>query len=41
MRAHLVNLVRHSGLLPGLERRVFVDLDSLLGRPAGVNAWLV
>ena len=30
MRAHLVNLIRHSGLLPGIERRVLVDLDSLL-----------
>ena len=30
MRAHLVNLVRHSRLLPGLEQQVFVDLDSLL-----------
>jgi hypothetical protein len=30
MRAHLVNLMRHSGLLPGIERRVFVDLDSPL-----------
>lgn len=29
-RAHLVNLVGHSGLLPGLEDRVFIDIDSLL-----------
>jgi hypothetical protein len=29
-RAHLVNLVEHSGLLPGLEDRVFIDIDSLL-----------
>jgi hypothetical protein len=29
-RSHLVNLVQHSDLLPGLEDRVFVDIDSLL-----------
>jgi hypothetical protein len=29
-RAHLVNLVRQSNLLPGIESRVFVDIDSLL-----------
>jgi hypothetical protein len=29
-RAHLVNLVQHSGLLPGIEARAFVDIDSLL-----------
>jgi hypothetical protein len=29
-RAHLVNLVEHSNLLPGLEDRAFVDIDSLL-----------
>ncbi|MGH9249467.1 MAG: IS1380 family transposase [Acidimicrobiales bacterium] len=29
-RAHLVNLVRCSRLLPGLERQVYVDIDSLL-----------
>jgi hypothetical protein len=29
-RAHLVNLVRHSGLLPGVADRVFIDIDSLL-----------
>jgi DDE family transposase len=29
-RAHLVNLVRRSGLLPGIESRAFVDIDSLL-----------
>ena len=33
MRAHLVNLVGHSRLLPGLEQQVFVDLDSLLRPP--------
>jgi hypothetical protein len=32
-RAHLVNLIQHSELLPGLGQRVFVDIDSLL-RPA-------
>jgi len=30
LRAHLVNLVQHSGLLPGISERVFVDIDSLL-----------
>jgi hypothetical protein len=29
-RAHLVNLVEQTGLLPGLAERVFVDIDSLL-----------
>ena len=29
-RAHLVNLVRCSGLLPGLEVQAFIDIDSLL-----------
>jgi Transposase DDE domain group 1 len=29
-RSHLVGLVEHSGLLPGIEARVFVDIDSLL-----------
>jgi hypothetical protein len=29
-RAHLVNLVGHSGLLPGIETRAFIDIDSLL-----------
>ena len=29
-RAHLVNLVRHSGLLPGIETETFIDIDSLL-----------
>lgn len=29
-RAHLVNLVEHSGLLPGIETRAYVDIDSLL-----------
>ncbi|MBE1603374.1 hypothetical protein [Actinopolymorpha pittospori] len=29
-RAHLVNLVQASGLLPGIEDQVFVDIDSLL-----------
>nr|WP_202897006.1 IS1380 family transposase [Actinopolymorpha pittospori] len=29
-RAHLVNLVQASGLLPGIEDRVFIDIDSLL-----------
>ncbi len=29
-RAHLVNLVRHSGLLAGIKTRVFIDIDSLL-----------
>jgi len=30
LRAHLVSLVAHSGLLPGIEARAFVDIDSLL-----------
>jgi hypothetical protein len=30
LRAHLVNLVTHTGLLPGISQRVFVDVDSLL-----------
>lgn len=29
-RAHLVNLVQRSGLLPGIAQRVFIDIDSLL-----------
>jgi Transposase DDE domain group 1 len=29
-RAHLVNLVAHGGLLPGVEQLVFIDIDSLL-----------
>jgi hypothetical protein len=29
-RDHLVNLIQHSDLLPGIEDRVFVDIDSLL-----------
>ena len=29
-RAHLVNLVGHSGLLPGIEQQAYVDIDSLL-----------
>jgi hypothetical protein len=29
-RAHLVNLVRRSGLLPGIETQAYVDIDSLL-----------
>jgi hypothetical protein len=29
-RAHLVNLVQHSDLLPGIGDRAFVDIDSLL-----------
>lgn len=29
-RAHLVNLVEHSGLLPGIEQQAYVDIDSLL-----------
>jgi Transposase DDE domain group 1 len=29
-RAHLVGLVKRSGLLPGIETRAFVDIDSLL-----------
>jgi hypothetical protein len=32
-RAHLVNLVRRTGLLPGRETQTYVDIDSLL-RPA-------
>ena len=30
LRAHLVNLVGHSALLPGIGQRAFVDIDSLL-----------
>jgi hypothetical protein len=30
LRAHLVNLVPITGLLPGIEERAFVDIDSLL-----------
>jgi DDE family transposase len=30
LRSHLVNLVGHSALLPGIEQRAFVDIDSLL-----------
>jgi len=30
LRAHLVNLRQHSGLLPGLEQRALIDIDSLL-----------
>lgn len=30
LTAHLVNLVQVTGLLPGITRRVFVDIDSLL-----------
>ena len=30
LRAHLVNLVATTGLLPGISQRVFVDIDSLL-----------
>jgi hypothetical protein len=30
LRAHLVNLVTQTGLLPGISQRVFVDIDSLL-----------
>ena len=30
LRAHLVNLVAATGLLPGISQRVFVDIDSLL-----------
>ena len=30
LRAHLVNLVGSTGLLPGISQRVFVDIDSLL-----------
>lgn len=29
-RAHLVNLVQHSGLLPGIDQRASVDIDSLV-----------
>ena len=29
-RAHLVNLVQRSGLLPGIATRAFIDIDSLL-----------
>jgi Transposase DDE domain group 1 len=29
-RAHLVNLVQRSGLLPGIEEQAFIDIDSLL-----------
>ena len=29
-RAHLVNLVAHTGLLPGLDEQAYVDIDSLL-----------
>ena len=29
-RAHLVNLVQHSDLLPGLHRQAYVDIDSVL-----------
>lgn len=29
-RVHLVNLVGHSGLLPGIEQQAFIDIDSLL-----------
>jgi hypothetical protein len=29
-RAHLVNLVARSGLLPGIEKQAYVDIDSLL-----------
>src|SRR5664280_1695575 len=30
LRAHLVGLIEHTGLLPGIGVRVFVDIDSLL-----------
>lgn len=30
LRAHLVNLVHTTGLLPGISRQVFIDIDSLL-----------
>ncbi len=30
LRAHLVNLITTTGLLPGISERVFVDIDSLL-----------
>jgi DDE family transposase len=36
-RAHLVNLVQQSDLLPGIEEQVFIDIDSLL-RPVYGNA---
>jgi hypothetical protein len=29
-RAHLVNLIGHSGLLPGIQAQAYVDIDSLL-----------
>jgi hypothetical protein len=29
-RTHLINLVGHSDLLPGLDRQAFIDIDSLL-----------
>lgn len=29
-RAHLIGLLEHSGLLPGIEQRAFIDIDSLL-----------
>jgi hypothetical protein len=29
-RAHLVGLVGRTDLLPGIERRAFIDIDSLL-----------
>lgn len=29
-RAHLVNLVKRAGLLPGIEAQAFIDIDSLL-----------
>jgi hypothetical protein len=35
VRSHLVNLVQHSELLPGLEQRVFIDIDSLLRQVFG------
>jgi Transposase DDE domain group 1 len=30
LRAHLINLVRSTGLLPGIEQRALIDIDSLL-----------
>ena len=30
LRAHLINLVAHSGLLPGIGAQAYVDIDSLL-----------
>ena len=30
LRAHLVNLVRRTDLLPGIADRAFIDIDSLL-----------